>query len=153
MNFYRTIAVLLFTISSFGQKQFVAMNSDKIQIERAGDLTRLVIPFNVEDGYYIQDFAEVVGNVIPTHFSINDNSGFEKIEQELGATEFDNVKLDKLTHRVIKNGFAIDMILRLNEYTQYPEVLQGELFYQTCNSRRCFFPRTLKFEVSLVNLK
>lgn len=153
MKFYKIVFALLISSNSFAQKQFVEVKEDAIRTEQAGNLARIVIPFEVEEGYYIQDFAEVVGNVLPTNFTVDDNSAFEKIEQELTAQNFDFVKLDRVTHKVIRGGFEIDVIVRLKEYSQYQETLKGELFYQTCNSRKCFFPRTLKFEIPLNNEK
>lgn len=149
MSFYRIIFGLLITIPCFGQKHFVQVNKDEIQIEHAGSLTHIMIPFKVEDGYYIQDFTDVVGNVLPTEFSVDSNSGFEKIEQELATQEYDYVHLDKLTHRVLKERFVVEVILRLKENSKYPENFTSTLFYQTCNTIKCFYPRTLKFEVQI----
>lgn len=149
MSFYRIIFVLLITIPCFGQKHFVEVNKNEIKIERAGNLTRVMIPFNVEDGYYIQDFTDVVGNVLPTEFSVDTNSGFEKIEQELATQDFDYVKFDKLTHRVLKERFVVEVILRLKENSKYPEHFTSTLFYQTCNTVKCFFPRELNFDIEL----
>lgn len=150
MNFYSLFLWVLLSVIGGQQKQFVKMVEEHIKIDSKGDLLTVTLPFKIEDGFHIQDVSDTKDNLIPTELTFHVGQAYEIISQEFSVPHYDLVILDQVKHRVLSNEFKVVIMLKKkSESKTSGSILSGELYYQTCNDRQCFFPRTLGFEVAL----
>jgi len=149
MNYCSVLIFFLFGVVYCQQAQFVTMLEDNMKINKYGDVIAISIQFEILDGYHIQALFDTKDNLIPTKFTFNPQKGCKLINQEITQTHYDKVILNNVEHKVLSEILEITITLQC-EPTNLPkgQLLNGELFYQTCNDRQCFFPRTLNFSVS-----
>lgn len=132
------------------QQHFVTVDESVIRIERKGDGCIVGIPFQIREPYHIQAVSGAQDNVIPTTVLFENNEHFEIVHYEFTSLKHDTVFLDQVPSRVLSGSFEVRVFLKYpgRNLSKIPP-LKGELGYQACNDRQCFFPRTLAFNVTL----
>ena len=143
---------LFVVLSLFGdqQKQFVSFNDTEVRISEEKEILIITLPFTIDEDYHIQAESEVLDNLIATEISFEQNGSFEIESYEFSLTNYDTVVLNQFTHRVLSDRVEVTVTLRLKgENVKKNNELKGELYYQACDDQRCFFPRTLGFNVDI----
>lgn len=132
------------------QQHFVTVDESVIRIERKGDGCIVGIPFQIREPYHIQAVSGAQDNVIPTTISFEENEHFKIVQYEFSSLKHDTVFLDQVPSRVLSGTFEVSVFIKYprGNLSKIP-ALKGELGYQACNDRQCFFPRTLAFNVDL----
>ena len=150
MNCCSLFLYLALSLSSNQQKQFVTFNETEVVISEENDALTIILPFTIQEDYHIQAASEVLDNLIATEISFEQNGSFEIESYEFSLTNYDTVVLNEFTHRVLSNRVEVTVALKFIEDKSGKGVgLKGELYYQACDDQRCFFPRTLAFNVDL----
>jgi hypothetical protein len=143
---------LFIALSLFGdqQKQFVSFIDTEVSMSKEKDIITVILPFMIQEDYHIQAASEVLDNLIATEISFEQNGSFEIESYEFSLTNYDTVVLNEFTHRVLSNRVEVTVALKFIEDKSGKGIgLKGELYYQACDDQRCFFPRTLAFNVDL----
>ena len=149
MKFF-SLFCLLFLGMGVQQKHFVQYDAVDVKVVRTGNVIKVTLPFTISEGYHIQDFSKTSDNVLPTKISFEDNGSYKIKEYTYSQVDYDTVVLDKVSHKVMSNDLKVTVTIDLNEGVSMGQTtLKGELFYQTCDHMRCFFPRTLAFNAPL----
>ncbi len=152
MNCYSIWLLLMAMLfpTAESQQHFVRVDESVIRIERKGDDWVVGIPFEIQEPYHIQAVSGAQDNVIPTTISFEENEDFEIVHYEFTALKHDTVFLDQVPSRVLSGSFEVSVFIKYpgGNLSKKPP-LKGELGYQACNDRQCFFPRTLAFNVAL----
>jgi len=132
------------------QKQFVTFNDIEVRISEEKGVFTITLPFTIDEDYHIQAVSEVLDNLIATEISFEQNGSFEIEGFEFSLTNYETVVLNEFTHRVLSDRVEVTVILKFNENKSAKGIgLKGELYYQACDDQRCFFPRSLGFNVDL----
>lgn len=150
MNCYSLF--LLVALSLFGdqQKQFVSFIDTEVSLTKEKDALTIILPFMILEDYHIQAASEVLDNLIATEISFEQNGSFEIENYEFSLTNYDTVVLNEFTHRVLSDRVEVTVVLKFIEDKSQKDIgLKGELYYQACDDQRCFFPRSLAFNVDL----
>ena len=146
MKFYNSCLVF-FTI--FGQTQLVDLITDEVDIQKKNDCVTVVLPFEIQDGFHIQDINDTKDNLIATKITFADEEDFEIAHFKIASLNYDKVILDQIEHRVLSNRLEVVVTIKTSIKHSKSILLKGKFYYQACNDRQCFFPRTLNFEVPI----
>ncbi len=150
MNYYSLFFGLLLIVAPVTQKQFVSFDDESVSISRQDEIVAIVIPFEIIEGYHIQAVSEAKDNLIATEFSLVYNEAYTILSEEFTSTNYDTVILNQFTHRVLSNRLEMTVTLKLNVDVIDSELkLKGQLMYQACDDKQCYFPRTLNFVAKL----
>ena len=149
MKFF-SLCCFLFLGIGVQQKHFVQYNTADVKVVRRGNVIKVTLPFTISEGYHIQDASNTLDNVLPTKISFKDKADYQIREYTYSQIDYDTVVLDKLSHKVMSNELKVTVTIDLKGGVSMGQTtLKGELFYQACDHMRCFFPRTLTFNVPL----
>ena len=146
MKFFNSCLVF-FTI--FGQTQLVDLITDEVDIQKKNDCIKLLLPFEIQDGFHIQDINDTKENLIATKITFEDEEDFEIAHFKIASLKYDKVILDQIEHRVLGNRLEVVVTIKTSIKHSKSIVLKGKFYYQAWNDRQCFFPRTLNFEVPI----
>lgn len=144
---YYSIILCFITSLTVAQNHFVTIDYDKVIVNKGSSTWYIEVPFRIDKGIHIQDIIETKENVLPTVVKLM--LPIEGVEYSFKELQYKSVQLDAIKHKVITNAFKIYIELVIKEVTKMPESIEGSLFYQACNDKQCFFPRTLDFEIEL----
>jgi hypothetical protein len=149
MKFF-SLFCLLFLGLGMPQKHFVQYDAVDVKVVRSGNVIKVTLPFTISEGYHIQDASNTLDDVLPTKISFDDNRSYKIKEHTYSLVNYDIVVLDKVSHKVMSNLLEVTVTIVLKKGVSIGQnTLKGELFYQACDHMRCFFPRTLAFNVPL----
>lgn len=150
MNYYSIFIFISLSLFGVQTKQFVKLNQDDLKIIKDKNIVTIVLPFEILDGYHIQAESDTKDNLIATEITFEKNERFEIIKQEFSKVYYETVVLNEFSHRVLSDRFEVTVTLKLNKVgPDFDHELIGGLFYQACDDRQCFFPRTVDFVVAL----
>ena len=150
MSFYSIIYFSIFLFFFQSQVEFVKFEKERVQIKSFEEKIEVDLFFSIEPGYHIQAYDEVPDHIIPTTISFTNSDQNYKLKSEFVIHVYDTIILDKTPLRVISDEFQVKVFLEpLNLNSEASKLLKGSLNYQACDDRQCFFPREVKFEVSL----
>ena len=150
MSFCSPIILCLFWFLLPIQHDFVTFRSERIQVQSQGENIEIDLFFNIEPGYHIQDYEKVPDHIIPTSVTFERSDLDLKLEYEFIIPTYDTIILDKNPLKVISDELRIKVVLKpVNINSEAPKSLEGSFKYQACDDRQCFFPREVKFKVSL----
>jgi len=150
MNCYSLFLFIVLSLFGDQQKQFVSFIDAEVSLSKEKDVLTIILPFMIQEDYHIQVASEVLDNLIATEISFEQNGWFKIESYEFSLTNYDTVVLNEFTHRVLSDRVEVTVTLRLKvENAKKNNELKGELYYQACDDQRCFFPRTLAFNVDL----
>lgn len=145
MSYCKYFLFLLVTLFVPLQQEFVSFLPENTVIERKDEKLQITLVFHVKPDFHIQAEDEVPDNFIPTSLSFQ--SPKENINYYFQIANYDTIVLGRNIHKVISNEFKV--LVEIDTKLQNIGVLKGELNYQACDDRQCFFPRKLSFQVSL----
>lgn len=149
MIYCKFIYFLLFFTNPV-QNEFVHFDKENVEIQNKGNQIEITLPFEILEGYYIQEEKDVPDNIIPTTVSFQSNLEYKISGYTFLSEERKSIVLDKTTHQVFNKNFSIKVSLILDEKTRNKtKKLAGEVNYQACNEKQCFYPRRVKFDVDL----
>lgn len=151
MNYFKPLILILIISVLPVQDEFVIFQTEDIQVKTAGGKYEINLPFKILDGYYIQADKGVPENIIPTQISFDKNELYEITGYEMLPLEEKSIFLDTTEHKVWRNDFGIIVHIKVSDKNRsLIKQLAGELMYQACNNRQCFYPRNLRFEVEFI---
>lgn len=143
---------LFVVLSLFGdqQKQFVSFNDTEVRISEEKEILIITLPFTIDEGYHIQAESETLNNLIATEISFEKNGSFDILYHKFSLTNYETIVLNEFSHRVLSDKVEVTVALKFKENKSKKGIgLNGELYYQACDDQRCFFPRSLAFNVAL----
>ena len=144
MSYYSFFICLLISFFSFQTKQFVSFDASGITKSQENQMITITLPFEILEGYHIQTELESNTDFIRTELIFEDSHLFEVVDYEFTVRENKTIVLDQYPHDVLSNKFVVTVVLKLNKNAPLSDIkLNGQLYYQACDKRQCFFPRTL----------
>jgi len=147
MNFYSLIVCFFVFLSSIQEKHFVEFKEDEVKISTNKEYVTVALPFEILKAYHIQTEKVVDNNLIPTKIHFDDPDGFKILDYKFSKVQRDNLVLDQLKCEVLSGRLEITLELEKKSSTNKSLDLKGYLYYQACDDRRCFYPRSLHFNV------
>ncbi|MCX2681826.1 protein-disulfide reductase DsbD family protein [Galbibacter sp. EGI 63066] len=107
---------------------------------------QLTLPFFIEEGYHIQTDDQDKTSYLFTTFTLDKE--IEPLSQEFQFTPHQWSFEDGESFQVISEHFKVSLQLP-RQIVKDKTILKGYLFYQACDSVKCYFPRTLPVQVRL----
>lgn len=150
MSYFNLLLLCLVPTLNWNESQFVALNYDNIVITRAKNEIMVTLPFTIREGYHIQSNIADNTDLIATTVVFNVGSGSSLISYEFLIEEYKSITLGNKKLNVIDREFEIEV--HMQRLSSQNLKLQGKLYYQTCDDKKCYFPRTLDFEIELDRL-
>ena len=150
MIFFRTILLIyLLPAVCCSQRSFVDYLPEESTICTNGNQCYLSLTFSIAHGYHIQANEPVEDQFIPSVIQIEQSQGVTTCQ--INYPEPSTLNLDESLQLLIYKGkLIIDVELEVRGQMDSPDIrLQGKLFYQVCDKRKCFFPRTVDFALTL----
>ena len=144
---------LLFVLLSFNpvQEEFVIFQAEETKVEKTSAEYEIWLSFKILDGFYIQAETGVPENIIPTQVSFQKDPTYEITGHEISSKGAQTIYLDTSAHNVLSNNLEVLVKVKLNEKnSENIKKLRGEVYYQACNNKQCFYPRNLNFEVEFI---
>lgn len=151
MNSYKLILFCIISIYSFQDKQFVDFKPDEVKISTNKKHITVTLPFEILDNYHIQSEKIEDNNFIPTEIHFDDPDDFKIVTYQFSKVKRDQLVLDQLKCEVLSGKLEITVQLEKKSTTNKPLDLKGYLYYQACDDRQCFYPRSLTFNVNWPN--
>ncbi|GAA4309436.1 hypothetical protein GCM10023115_35710 [Pontixanthobacter gangjinensis] len=148
MSFFKVSIIFLFCLVIPNQQDFVSFLPENSVTELKNQQFIVQLYFEVKPGFHIQAEDEVPENIIPTSINFEKSPHFEILKHSFQVQKYQVILLGDQKHKVIDGKFGIQVYLKAKKL-QKVERLKGELHYQACDDRQCFYPRSLKFEMSL----
>ncbi len=130
------------------ETEFVSIEPLKEIAVKPGEKKTMQLYFKVREGYHIQADSRHVKELIPTVLSFTDVEGIriENIKYPDPKMFYMEGVQDPLPvfggEVLIPVSIEASKAVSKNTYT-----IKGELAYQACDAKKCFFPRKLPFEV------
>lgn len=150
MNYYSIFLSLILSVSTVAQKQFVSFDDEAVSIARQNEELTIVIPFNIIEGYHIQAASDTKDNLIATEVVFEQNVNYKIVTQNFTLTNYETVVLNEFTHRVLSKSLEMTITLKLSTGSVDSSMkLKGQLLYQACDDKQCYFPRILDFKITL----
>lgn len=150
MNYFSLLLFVLISISPV-QDEFVIFQAEDTEVKTSQYEYEISLSFTILDGYYIQAERGVPENIIPTQIAFEENKWYEITGHEFTSAGKQTIFLDTTAHNVLSDHLKVLVFIRLKQAKfQTTKKLRGELSYQACNTRQCFYPRTLNFEVEFI---
>ncbi|WP_224483926.1 protein-disulfide reductase DsbD domain-containing protein [Robertkochia aurantiaca] len=135
---------LLFSLEAAGQwVQFCGS-----ELSRIGDTLVLTLQFDITDGFHIQAAGMGEENVMETelHLELPNSVRLEELE----FPEPHRILLQGSTDSLqVYSGKAIFKAILISSQQEGVKLIPGQLFYQACDEKKCFYPRTLEFGVKV----
>ncbi|MCM8569525.1 hypothetical protein NE848_09045 [Gramella jeungdoensis] len=151
MNYFSLLLFALVFFISASQDEFVYFEEEETEVKTSQSDYEISLSFKILDGYYIQAESGVPENIIPTQVSFRRNTSYEVTGYEFSSMGEQTIFLDTTAHNVLSDRFEIMVYIKIKEgKLKQVNKLAGELYYQACNTRQCFYPRTLNFEVEFI---
>ncbi|MCG9971316.1 hypothetical protein [Christiangramia crocea] len=133
------------------QDEFVIFQAEETEVKKSQEEYRISLPFKIIDGYYIQAETDVPENIISTQVSFKENDFYQITHHAFSSEGEQTIYLDTTAHNVLSGRFEIVVFLKLKDKAlNRTKKLRGEVLYQACNTRQCFYPRNLSFEIEFI---
>lgn len=132
--------------------QFVTFENSEISyISKDKSIIELELTFKIKDGYHIQTEVIENENLIATEFHIDEIPNEVVLINQSFNYKKHLWKLDDGSYfNVITNTFKIHLTLSMSKNTKSnKKYALSELFYQTCDDKKCYFPRTLEVKIPI----
>ncbi|TBW27830.1 hypothetical protein [Gramella sp. KN1008] len=151
MNCFRPLLLILIFSFLPVQDEFVIFQAEDTGVKTGNNQYEISLPFKILDGYYIQAEKGVPENIIPTQVTFQKNKLYEITGYEILPLEEKSIFLDTIEHKVWSNDFRIRVLIKVNDKSRsLTKQLTGEVVYQACNNKQCFYPRNLNFEIDFI---
>lgn len=129
--------------------EFVTFDSKQVQVSHADEITTVTLFFDIADGYYIQSNKVENENMIPTSIEFDSHTNTQIVGYDFILITDKAQKSHDISPGAIKKSFEVEV--KLKKASNQNKRLAGKLSYQTCDGKKCYFPRELQFDVSLKN--
>lgn len=129
--------------------QFVRFAAEDIQITQQAQHTTISLCFDILDGYHIQSNRVENENLLATKIELEQSPYFEVITKTFSTetTKISLIEEEELS--VFSNTLQVEIQLQRKRAFQTNDPIKGTIFYQTCDKRKCYFPRELAFSVPI----
>ena len=134
-----------------GQKDnhFVSLQNITYNTFQDPSLINIQLNFNIQGGYHIQPDKPSEADFIATDFTIQYPINI-KIKDVTFNYSPKLWSLDEHTFfKVISNEFSVTISIENAQNFDTIKKLEGVLYYQACDDKKCFFPRKLPISVNL----
>lgn len=152
MNCFSLLLISLLGVGSTGNPKFVSFEKQEVVILQNSSITTVVLPFKIQDGYHIQSDQVGEENLMPTEISFEEDANRKVTSAIFKVESYDELALGSTQLKVISNEFRVQVELKTSDLDSGSS-LKGKLYYQTCDNKKCYFPRVLDFEVPFDNQK
>jgi len=133
------------------EASFVRLESEPNIILNSGKNDYLILTIIIKDGFHIQANQVNDENLVPTKLSFEETDRihfgkpiFPKTE-DLSIEGLDNPWKVYSGRLEIKVPIQFDKTMGNEDF-----IINGNLFYQACDDKKCFFPRDFNFKVNLI---
>ena len=151
MNYFSFWFILLFPVTVWSQTHFVSFLPEQSKLAVSGIEAELLLVFRVESGYHIQaDLDQVEDiNLIPAELTLGTTEGLTICQVTYPRSKrlwLDGTERIQVFDKVftIRGEAEVAGEVPLGKYR-----VAGALYYQACDARKCFFPRTLEFDLEM----
>lgn len=142
MRFCSLILLMFLPFLLLGQEQFVSFLPEKSHWQNEQYPNEIWLAFEVQDLYHIQADA----SQIEDEFLIATELRLEYVDIcELDYPIAGKMILDGSEIAVFDGQFAVRIMVENGAELTGEGQISGTLYYQTCDDRKCFFPRELSF--------
>ncbi|MGM5469428.1 hypothetical protein ACS386_04060 [Flavobacteriaceae bacterium LMO-SS05] len=148
MNYYSLIVCCFISLFTLQDKQFVSFKDDEVKISAKGKHLTVVLPFQILEKYHIQTEKVESNNLIPTEIHFEGPEGYKILGFEFSKALREALILGGLKCEVLSNYLEVTLHLEKNITLSKALNIKGYLYYQACDDRQCFYPRTLDFNVN-----
>lgn len=114
----------------------------------SGGLSAITVSFQIKDGYHIQANKVNDDSLAPVRLEMGTSEGIYYGQPIF--PEWKEFKMEGTNDRLWVFDEMLDVKIPLKitkEKLRRDYLLKGNLHYQACDSRKCYFPRVLEFEV------
>lgn len=112
MNFYSLFLIFILCTSVPLQEHFVSLKENEMKVWHPKNEINVLLSFQILPGYHIQAENEVPENIIPTTISFDNTEAFSVLEHNFIISTYDEVILDRISHKVISNDFQVSIRLK-----------------------------------------
>lgn len=149
MNYCKFLLLLWLPLALPAQRHMVEFLHRQSRLVLHEGYGELQLAFRIASGYHIQaDSAQMTEEfLIPTSLSIAPDASLTLCQVNFppaSAMHLDGKMTIQVWGGTLLVGLELEAVPELASGT-YP--LRGQLHYQACDKRKCFFPRELDFEV------
>ena len=145
------IGPILFSLAfGIADDPMVIVKARQVKVKQNRE-SNVVLRVTVKDGFHVQA-ARVTNDLIPTTIHVKSLDGVTFLSPELPPSKKFSLEGTDDFLDVYDGRFEIRIPVRVSDVSKGRYSLEGELRYQACDARRCFFPRTVPFAVELVIL-
>ena len=125
-------------------KNWVALQSSEINIKQTD--SHFILKFRIDEGIHIQSHKMINQNFIPTTLHLQASAGMECGDIIFPATHAFRLLGSDESVEVFSNEMIVKVRLK-SVGTEKNYRIRGSLYYQACTEMKCFFPRTLDFDL------
>ena len=149
MNYYKIFFLLLLPLQGWGQENFLRFLPEESKFIQSLDCQSIRLSFEIEEGYYVQANEVLNENFIPTQIQLDN-----RLPIEIQNILFPKAEIILLggSERiaVFRRKIEVWIEFEANSRSSIPiDQFQGSILFQACNKQKCFFPRSLAFELTL----
>jgi DsbC/DsbD-like thiol-disulfide interchange protein len=112
--------------------------------------SHLRLIFEIEPGLHIQTDQPDTDMVIPTRIKLKLPGELAMQAPRFPQPETMYLEGSDQPLQVFSGRFEVAVPIKHLEPPQGPNLIAGTIYYQACNNKRCFYPRELAFEISLM---
>lgn len=153
MNIFRFVFFILYLLPlmTSGQTNRVKLTEPAVIHLNAHEKIIAELKFTIDSGFHIMSDNPGEENLIPTTFKLKPVK-----EIDFGLVEFPPSHVFKIegtqnSFNVFDNAFSIQIPVSKNNKTTHGKFeTEGVLFYQACDYRKCYFPKELRFPVTII---
>lgn len=153
MNFFKAILFLLFyfPLKSYNQVTHVKLAETPVINLKPGEQTIAAIKFEITQGFHIMSDNPGSENLLPTTFKIEPVKEIEFGKIIFPASSTFKIKGTEEIFNVFDSTIIINIPVSAGtKIVKGKYELEGNLFYQACDNRKCYFPKELKFPVTII---
>lgn len=155
MNFFRThnvlILVLLTTITAYSQQvDFLKLVSNNtVYVSESSSVVKLT--FEINQGLHIQSNDPEDDSVVPTEISINWPQGIGAYDPIFPPAKEMVLEGSNQLLQVFNGAMEVAVALNFDDdIVKGLYQIPGQIRYQACDNKRCFYPRELTFSFDLL---
>ena len=149
MNYYKIFFLLLLPLQGWGQENFLRFLPEESEFIQSLDCQSIRLSFQIEEGFYIQANEVLNENFIPTQIHIGNH--FSGETEKILFPKAEIILLGGIERIAVFQG-KIEVWIEFESDSWSPipvDQFQGSILFQACNKQKCFFPRSLAFELPI----
>jgi len=147
MNSYKIFLLLLLPLQGWGQENFLRFLQEESEWIQSQECQSIRLSFQIEEGYYIQANEVFNENFIPTQIQLENQLSIEI--QKILFPKAEIILLGGIEKTAVFKG-KIEVWIEFESHSSIPiDPLRASILFQACNKQKCFFPRSLAFELPL----